>query len=139
MFVNPNVRIKEILSLSVANGPVALASATNLDSGTFVAAKGNCRFVGIGVVTTLTDTKILTVQLLQATSAAGAGKKALGDAVTSTASGSVSVEAIAEADERQLDTVNSFYFVGVRISHTNGSSRDCCSLVGVVPERKPVS
>ena len=136
---NVNVAFNEMLTMTVAAGPQALATATNLDSGTFVATKGNRRFIGLGAVSSLGTGRILTVQLLQATASDGTGKKALGDAATHTASGTETLMAFAEAEEEQLDTVNSFLYVGVRISHTHGSSADVASLLGVSPITQPGS
>ncbi len=135
--LNPNVAITECVDFDSAQGPQALASATNLDSAVYLSAIGMRRFVALANITALADGLILTVQLMQATSAAGAGAKALGDAGTTTAVGAVDCLAEADAHESQLDDDGDFVFVGVRVSHTGGVARNVSSILGRVPYVKP--
>lgn len=70
----------------------------------------------------LANTKTLTVQLMQATDAAGAGAKVLGTTKTYTSTGSTLGQVQTEVDVEQLDIANGFTFVGLRVgSDTNGT------------------
>jgi len=108
----------EILKLHPGALPAADSGIIGFDNDSvvFVDARKYERFLGIGICGTITNTKIMTVTLLQATSAAGAGAKALGTAGTFTATATVTDGvAVADARAEELDTAGGFYFVGVRL------------------------
>ena len=131
-----NVSVEELALFDADPKPQSLATASNLDTATFLLVQGYRSFIGIGIVADLTGT--VTVQLLQATSAGGAGKKALGSAATE-AGTAATVEAIAKACEQDLDTANAFYYVGMRMSHNHGTARDVAAVWAKVPYNKPAS
>lgn len=124
-------KLKEILKIIEAIAPLSV-------SGTWLSgyhdAMGYRRILGIGQIKALTSGNTFTVQLMQATSAAGAGAKVLGTAGTFTVPGFPtffqSGGAAAEVFEAQLDTANGFRYVAVRISHDHATrSFDCSALL----------
>ena len=131
-----NASVAELILLDADPKPQSLATATNLDTATFLNVQGYRSFIAVGIVADLTGTA--TVQLLQATDAAGTGKKALGSAATEVGA-AATVEAVAKACEQDLDTANAFYYVGMRMSHNHGTARDVAGLWGKVPYNKPAS
>jgi len=85
-------------------------------TGAYVAV-GNYRIILATLITeALTDTKLATVELLQATDSSGTGAKALVSAVTSVADGAVAVIAEVGADIDDLDSNNDFAFVAVKVT-----------------------
>ena len=133
---NPNIQVIECVDFDPAQGPQALATATNLTSA-YVSAIGIRRFVGLGIITALADGLTFTVKLMQATSAAGAGAKVLGTPDVVTATGVQTLVAEVDVHESNLDDGGGFTFVAVRIIHTGGVSRDVASILGRVPYDKP--
>ena len=89
----------------------------------------------------LTAGKKLTVQLKQATDAAGSAAKALGAAVVGTAvSGALAPQVLAEVGADAMDAANGFTFVGVTIGTDEGSSKaGCAVLVRGGARQMPVS
>lgn len=83
--------------------------------------------------TSLTNGKILSLQLMQATSAAGAGAKVLGSPVTFTATGTAKAEVSLDTEINSilkdvegvtngLDVAGGFKFVGFQVSSDLGSA-----------------
>ncbi len=134
--INPNVQVIECVDFDPAQGPQALATATNLTSA-YVTATAMRRFVGLGIITALANGLTFTVQLMQADSAAGGNAKVLGAANVVTAVGAQTLVAEADVHESVLDDDNGFTFVAVRISHTGGVARNVASILGRVPYTKP--
>lgn len=82
----------------------------------YVTAARARRIMGNATCAALTSAQTLTVQLMQATSAGGAGAKVLGGLITQTAPGggalgNVSVEVATDS----LDAANNFTFVGLQV------------------------
>lgn len=113
-------KLSEILK---ANVGVLPASAQTATSAVYLPIADYDRFMGIGEVATLTTTKILTVQLVQAKTAGGGSTKSLGDAGTFTADTTLGLTgiAVAEASGQDVDSAAGFKFVGVTVSHDEGS------------------
>lgn len=85
--------------------------------GAYIAVSGYTKMLATLVTASLTATKIATVELLQATSSAGAGAKALAAAVSATAptgNGVVIAEVGASVDD--LDSNNGFAYVAVKVT-----------------------
>ena len=134
--INPNVQVIECVDFDPGDGPVALATATNLTSA-YVTAVGMRRIVGLGIITALANGLTFTVQLMQATNVGAGGAKVLGAAQTVTAVGAQTLLAEVDVHESALDDGGGFTFVAVRISHTGGLARNVASILGRVPYVKP--
>jgi hypothetical protein len=106
----------------VVHGVINADVVTPRTGATFYDASEYRRFRALAITNTVAATKVVTVELLQATSAAGANAKLLGTLATYTApsgGGLGLVQADAEVD--QLDVENGFKFVGVRVDSDNSS------------------
>lgn len=99
-------------------------AAVDSASGQFVSMQDYRRVVAVGAAEGPGAGKTLTVTLLQATDATGAGKKVLGTAATAEATASEALTAVAEASASDLDVDNGFYFVGMRVKTDKGSAVD---------------
>lgn len=90
-------------------------------SGSFKTAVRARKIAGYASSADLTVGQTLTVQLLQATSAAGASAKVLGSAVTQTAAGTEAGQVKVEVSVDAMDSAGGFTFVGLRVgSSANG-------------------
>jgi len=114
-------KLSEILAIDLGVEP---ADSQDESSAVFLSMADYDRVMAIAEIETMTDTKILTVQLRQATDAAGSGAKDLGTAGTFTAATAVALmgHAVAEANSNEMDTANSFTFVGVRVTTDEGGN-----------------
>ena len=110
-------------TLSVQYG-VQSADIVTPATGPYVDASGAGRILGSGQTeTAVAQTKKLTVELLQATDAAGAGAKALGSAVEVVApAGGSKLKALVEAHQSDMDHAGGFKFVAVKISSDNATA-----------------
>jgi hypothetical protein len=105
------------------HGVINADVVTPRTGATFYDASGYRRFRAIAITDVVTATKVVTVELLQATDAAGAGAKLLGTLATYTApAGNGLGLVVADAEVDELDVENGFKFVGVRIDSDNGSA-----------------
>lgn len=99
------------------------ADITTIRTGPYADVSGAARILGSGQTeTVVAATKVLTVQLKQATDSAGAGAKNLGTAVTVTApTGGSKLKAVQEVHQSDLDEAGGFKFVAVSIvsDHTS--------------------
>lgn len=77
------------------------------------------RLVGIGACATLAAGKKLTVQLMQATDAAGTGAKVLGTAKTGAA---LEQEVMQDANVSDMDIAGGFTFVAIKVQSDNGAT-----------------
>ena len=105
------VKFKEgIAAASDAGNPVE-------DSPVFYDGSTYNRFIGVAECGIITAGQSLIVQLLQATTAAGGGAKALGSTATFLAAGAVVTGvAICDARAEELDSANGFKFIGIRLT-----------------------
>ncbi len=101
-------------------------SAGDIDSTVFHSMAGFREAVAVASCDAVADTETMTLTLLQASDAAGTGKKVLGTAVVATASGAVTLAAIASALLEDMDHANGFTFVGARVTS---------DAAGVIPGR----
>lgn len=85
------------------------------DSVVFHDMQGYDRVAAAFQSLSLVNTKTLTGTLLQATDAAGTGKKALGSAKVITSGATGPVQGIVEASAIDLDHANGFRYVGIRL------------------------
>ena len=86
-------------------------------TGSYVAVGDYRGIMGTLITASLTQGKIATIELLQATSAAGAGSKALKAAVSATApTGGGVVKAEVEARVDELDSNSGFAYVAVKVT-----------------------
>jgi hypothetical protein len=124
--MNTNQKFSEGANVTVGVIPAADIDTSDVDSasGLFVSMQDYRRVVGIGVCEGPGTTKKLTVTLLQATDATGAGKKALGTAAVATAVSTEALEAVAEANVEDMDHANGFLFVGLRVGTDKGTAVD---------------
>lgn len=89
----------------------------------YVDVQGFRQITGAGQCETLSATKVLTVQLLQATDSSGTGSKNLGTAATFTApTGGSKGKAQQHAYDAELDKENGFRYVAVKIGTDEGSA-----------------
>lgn len=107
----------------VADLPVAIAPAVYIEAGQF----DRMAFVLIWGVT---DRTTLTIQVLQATAAAGTNHKALTVDLTNTTSGALDDNkwSIVEFGVDQLDLANGFHFVAVQPAVAGGTGAVSCVL-----------
>ena len=99
------------------------ADITTDRTSSYVSPAGYKKIVALLTADTVAATKNATVQLLQATSDAGAGAKALTTPVEFVApSGGATVAIMAEADIDQLDVKNNFKFVAVKVTSDNSTA-----------------
>lgn len=115
-------KLAEETKLVVSVVPQDIGTA-DITSTTYVSIQGYRRFRAFLTCVSLAATQTATMQLKQATSAAGAGAKNLGSLATFTspAGGAVPTLEI-EASSGELDKDNGFYFVGMTIgTSVNGS------------------
>lgn len=81
-------------------------------TGTYKDVSGVRRFAVLAKAGAVTAAKILTVQLMQATSSGGAGAKVLGAAVTAAgAGGAAPADITVEKNTADLDSANGFKYV----------------------------
>jgi hypothetical protein len=121
-----NQKFAEGHNVTVGITPAADIDTAAVDSasGLFVPMNDYRNIAAVGVAEGPGTGKTLTVTLLQATDATGAGKKVLGTAVTVTAAGSEALTAIAEAAAADMDIANGFIYVGMRVKTNKGSAVD---------------
>jgi len=108
-------KLAEKLSVVQAIAPQDIGTADV--TGSYISMAGCNRVLAVLTTASLTAGKIATIELLQATSAAGANAKALKAAVTGTApvgNGVVTVQVEVLADE--FDTNNGFAYFAVKAS-----------------------
>lgn len=130
----------DCLSPMLGQKPQSITSGATGVTSSYVAVAGYESIIGLGAIATLTNGKIFTVQLMQATSAGGAGAKALGTAATFTAATAVALAGIAVQEARAAQLDAGFTHVAVCISHDEGSGiYGCSALILGAPCEKPAS
>lgn len=108
-------KISEELTVVSAIDPQDIGTADV--TGTYVAVRDYRKIMATLHTEALTAGKIATVELLQATSSAGAGAKSLKTAVSATApTGGGAVKAQVEARVDELDSNNGFEYVAVKVT-----------------------
>lgn len=115
-------KVSENLQVEVAIDSADI-DTSDVSSAVYYPVKGFKKiYAKCKTTTNLTSTKTLTLQLKQATSAEGAGAKALGDAQVFTADTTEKGEIYADSEVDALDADNGFLFVGVTVGSTLGSA-----------------
>jgi len=108
-------KISEQMDVVAAIDPQDIGTADV--TGSYVAVGDYRGIMGTLITASLTQGKIATIELLQATSAAGAGSKALKAAVSATApTGGGVVKAEVEARVDELDSNSGFAYVAVKVT-----------------------
>ncbi len=98
------------------------------------------RYVGIVNCGIITAGQSIVVQLMQALDAAGTISKVLGSQATFLAAGAV-VTGVAQCDARaeELDTVNLFSFIGIKLTATE-SDKVAGAVIGMgMPKHRPAA
>lgn len=111
-------KLAEQLSVKEAVTPQDINGAGVTSSYYSMAGVG--RVLAVATTAALAAGKSLTVQLYQAKNNAGTGAKVLGNAVVVTKAGGGTAFATAEARASDMDLVNGYTHVAVRISSDNG-------------------
>lgn len=113
-------KILEIIKIEPA---VLNSDITTARESTFRSAKDYRQFVAHLQTGTVAQTKVATVELLQATDASGTGKKRLGSLTTYTApTGGGTANITAEARQDQMDSANGFTFIAVKVTSDNATA-----------------
>lgn len=108
-------KLAEKLSVVQAIAPQDIGTADV--TGSYISMAGCNRVLAVLTTASLTAGKVATIELLQATSAAGANVKALKAVVTGTAptgNGAVTVQVEVMADE--FDTNNGFIYFAAKVT-----------------------
>ncbi len=132
--------ISEILKIKEGIAAVSDAGNPVEEGAVYYDAIAYERFIGIANCGIITAGQTLIVQLMQATSVAGAGAKTLGSSATFTAVGAV-VTGVAQCDARaeELDTNNSFRYVGIRLTASE-SDKVAGAVIGFgMPKHRPAA
>lgn len=115
-----NAKISETVKIEQA---ILNADITTDRESAFRTAVGFQRFRAFLQTATVTATDFATIQLLQATDADGADKKALSAVVTFTAgSGGAPARIEVEAEIDELDSANGFTFIAVKATSDNATA-----------------
>ena len=114
-----NAKLSERQRSEIGVSPQDITTAR---TGTYVSVAGHRRIQAIAVTGNITAGQTVTIELMQATSAGGAGAKALGAPVVVTASSTAPQKASIDARVDELDTNNGYGFVAVRLSSNNGTA-----------------
>lgn len=78
---------------------------------------------------TVADTKVATIELLQAKDNAGDGAKNLAGPVTATSAGGQKLAAVVDAKQDALDDANGFSHIAVKVTCDNGSAVVGCAQI----------
>lgn len=111
---NQTIAERGSYSVGVAVQDVSTSDVT----GEYVDMQGFDRVAAHVVTDELAENDVVTVQLKQATSDAGAGAKDLGEAVSFTAAGAEAAALIAEAKVSDLDIAGGFRYVAAEVGGT---------------------
>lgn len=133
------MKLTENLYIQRVHGPVSGLGSTIVPA-TYIDAQPFEEFAFILVVGA-TDRTTTTIQVLQATSAAGAGSKNVAGAVNTTfAATDDNKWAAVQVQNEQLDKANGFRYVAVQPATAGGAADLACVLfVGIGAKNKPVT
>lgn len=138
--MNTNMLPSEVAAVSGVIDPDANAAGTldsdYVDLGLFESA------LGIGLNGTLGSAADITFSLIQATSSAGAGAKAISgkSATTLEASpGDSDKQVVLNVRGSELDIANAFRFVAIRMVTATATSDTCAVIIGFFPKHGPAS
>ena len=115
-------KLSEKIKGTVVIVPQDIGTA-DITTTVYTAVKGYKRFLARLISVSLAQTQTATIQLMQATSAGGAGAKVLGDLQTFTSpTGGAIPDFTTDISSGELDKDNGFVFIGMRIgTSVNGS------------------
>ena len=132
--ISENVFFKQIMN------PGAVTDAVYPGSSAYIDVFPYARFAFIIAIGATDDTAI-TAKVVQATAAAGTGKKDVsGAAITGTvlAGSNDNKWAIIEVDQERLDIANDFSYVALEVAATGGTaSQGVAFFIGIEPRVKP--
>lgn len=115
---------------NAGKGSTSLAAATNYDSTVFADMRDHEQGVVIGIVTTHGGTDTITVTPLQATDAAGTGKKAIGsNTATISATAGSGATGVVAFSVGEMDVQGNFRYVGIRLAPSGATGHTGCGIV----------
>jgi len=117
-------RINEIIDASIV---IDSADITTPVTSPYTSMSNYRNIYAVAKTGTVTDTKTVTLTLLQATDDSGAGAKALGDPVVVTSNGGEELEATVEKLANEMDVNNDFAYVAAKLE-----SNDLSAVTGSV-------
>ena len=118
---------------------LANADITTDRTGVYSPVAGFRLLRGLLIANTVADTKVVTIELLQATDSSGTGSKALKAAVTFTSDGGETLIATVDALVEEMDIANGFNHVAVKVTSNNASAViGCAALELGDPRHLPV-
>lgn len=133
-----NAKLAEVVDLKVG---VINADITTDRTGTYYDVSGASEIRAKLFTTTVAQTKVVTVELLQAQDSSGTGSKALVAAVTATApTGGSVLSPEVECNVDALDAENGFTYVAVKVTSDNATAVIGCAALELYGLRyKPVA
>lgn len=115
-------QLTEVIASDIGVSPQDIATADV--TGPWYPAAMYRRFLAAAVANQVDTTKVLTVQLMQATDNSGTGAKALSAVVSVAAAGTQDLEAAVSAHVHELDLAGGFDHVAVKLTCDSATAKD---------------